>query len=131
MLSSLLGHAAAFAATFMSAPAAPSPFAGSWSGTVTIGTQARLEQTLEVSASGMFTGTFLNIGNGGTGTILGHIGQDGSFTLIALVDGIPGNVGITCGQFQIAPNGHLVTVTFGIQEQGCNSPGWSQDLERQ
>jgi hypothetical protein len=116
-------------------PAAPASssnrFAGSWAGTFTIAGVAEGETTLNIQPSGRVTGTVHNLTFGVTGRITGHVGRDGAFTLIALPEDPQVGVGIGCGVFEIAGNGHLVTAAWGVQETGCDNPGWSQDLAPQ
>src|SRR5215470_7726930 len=93
----MLARAAVAAAAVLSASAATAPsagrgdnpFAGRWAGTWSIEGLAGGTTTLEITPSGRTTGTYQNLVFGVTGTIKGHVGADGSFTLIGFRDDLP------------------------------------------
>ena len=131
MLLSLLAQAAiASASTLLATAPVSSPFAGTWSGSFTVGGGNGGVTTITIAGNGHVTGTYTNLTFGISGTILGEVRNNGSFRLNGFRDDLPQGVDITCGEFEIAGN-HLVTSSWGVAESGCNNAGWSQDLERQ
>ena len=105
-------------------------FAGDWTGTFTRPDNTGI-QTFTIADNGHLTGTFYSTVFDVGGTLNGQVLADGSFHVVGLTDTSPPHFDVSCGAFRIV-GGHLVTASWGIPDGfACNSPGWSQDLERQ
>ncbi|MCK6484597.1 MAG: hypothetical protein HUU22_14445 [Phycisphaerae bacterium] len=61
-----------------------SPFAGSWAGTFTTSAGGFGTLTYDISATGVLNGTVVNLANGVTGTLTGHINNNGFGHLVLL-----------------------------------------------